>query len=53
MKANRVGRWTMALLMMALIATRASAQRKPVTGYAPVNGLRMYYEVHGTGEPVV
>ena len=19
------------------------------TGYAPVNGLRMYYEVHGTG----
>jgi pimeloyl-ACP methyl ester carboxylesterase len=25
----------------------------PVTGYAPVNGLRMYYEVHGKGEPVV
>ena len=23
------------------------------TGYAPVNGLEMYYEVHGTGEPVV
>ena len=22
-------------------------------GYAPVNGLEMYYEVHGTGEPVV
>ena len=20
-------------------------------GYAPVNGLRMYYEVHGTGRP--
>ena len=22
-------------------------------GYAPVNGLRMYYEVHGTGRPLV
>ncbi|BDP44415.1 oxidoreductase (plasmid) [Deinococcus aetherius] len=22
-------------------------------GYAPVNGLRMYYEVHGTGAPLV
>ena len=25
----------------------------PRTGYAPVNGLRMYYEVHGRGEPLV
>ena len=23
------------------------------TGYAPVNGLNMYYEVHGSGDPVV
>jgi len=23
------------------------------TGYAPVNGLEMYYEVHGTGAPLV
>ncbi|MBW3632871.1 MAG: alpha/beta hydrolase [Chloroflexi bacterium] len=23
------------------------------SGYAPVNGLRMYYEIHGTGEPLV
>ncbi|MCW9705525.1 alpha/beta fold hydrolase [Fodinibius salsisoli] len=22
---------------------------KPVTGYAPINGLKMYYEIHGTG----
>jgi pimeloyl-ACP methyl ester carboxylesterase len=27
--------------------------QKPVTGYAPVNGLKMYYEIHGKGEPVV
>jgi pimeloyl-ACP methyl ester carboxylesterase len=23
------------------------------TGYAPVNGLQMYYEIHGEGEPLV
>jgi pimeloyl-ACP methyl ester carboxylesterase len=30
-----------------------SAQQKSTTGYAPVNGLTMYYEVHGSGDPVV
>ena len=25
----------------------------PQTGYAPVNGLEMYYEVHGAGRPLV
>lgn len=25
----------------------------PKTGYAPVNGLQMYYEVHGEGQPLV
>src|SRR5881397_2969259 len=24
-----------------------------MTGYAPVNGLKMYYEIHGKGDPVV
>ena len=24
-----------------------------MNGYAEVNGLRMYYEVHGTGRPLV
>jgi len=33
--------------------TAVSAQQKPRTGYAPVNGVKMYYEVHGGGEPVV
>lgn len=23
------------------------------TGYAPVNGLKLYYEFHGTGEPLI
>ena len=25
----------------------------PQTGYAPVNGLQMYYEIHGSGEPLM
>ena len=29
-----------------------SAQQA-TTGYAPVHGLKMYYEIHGTGDPVV
>lgn len=24
-----------------------------ITGYAPVNGIKMYYEIHGQGEPLV
>jgi len=42
-----------AFLLMAIAITEVSAQQSPVTGYAPVNGLKMYYEVHGSGEPVV
>jgi len=26
---------------------------EPRGGYAEVNGLNMYYEIHGTGEPLV
>jgi len=44
---------TTAFLLMMLIPTVVSAQQQPTTGYAPVNGLKMYYEVHGSGEPVV
>src|SRR5262249_52900248 len=29
------------------------AKTKKVSGYAPVNGLKMYYEVEGSGEPLV
>lgn len=39
--------------MIILLAGVVAGQQKPVTGYAPVNGLKMYYEVHGSGEPVV
>jgi pimeloyl-ACP methyl ester carboxylesterase len=42
-----------AFLLMTLLPAAVSAQQKPTTGYAPVNGVKMYYEVHGSGEPVV
>jgi len=42
-----------AFLLAAIAITDLSAQPRPTTGYARVNGLRMYYEVHGRGEPVV
>jgi pimeloyl-ACP methyl ester carboxylesterase len=44
---------TTAFLLTMLVPAVVAAQEKPTTGYAPVNGLRMYYEVHGSGEPVV
>src|SRR6516162_4884139 len=44
---------TTAILLTMLLPAAAVAQKKPTTGYAPVNGLKMYYEVHGSGDPVV
>lgn len=44
---------TIVLLLMTLLPAVVWAQQEPTTGYARVNGLKMYYEVHGSGEPVV
>jgi pimeloyl-ACP methyl ester carboxylesterase len=47
---------TATLIIAALLPIAVSAQpQQPTTGYAPVNGLKMYYEVHGSssGEPLV
>lgn len=36
------------------VAKKAGVQVTPVQhGYAPVNGLQMYYEIYGKGEPLV
>src|SRR5690606_26134634 len=39
------------VLLIALGSANAGAQE--TTGYAPVNGLKMYYEVYGEGRPLV
>jgi pimeloyl-ACP methyl ester carboxylesterase len=44
---------TTALILTLLLPTILPAQQKPTTGYAPVNGLKMYYEIHGSGDPIV
>ena len=41
------------LVVTTILSGVVSGQQKPTTGYAPVNGLKMYYEIHGSGEPVV
>lgn len=40
-------------LIVLLSSAVVFGQQKPVTGYAPVNGMKMYYEVRGSGEPVL
>src|SRR5215207_10403289 len=44
---------TTAFILTMLLSAGLSAQQEPTTGYAPVNGLKMYYEIHGSGDPVV
>jgi len=43
------------ILSLGIISvTSMSIAETPVkTGYAPVNGLKLYYEIHGSGEPLV
>lgn len=42
------------LFVVSLMATAQTREGKTVqSGYAPVNGLKMYYEIHGEGEPLV
>jgi len=43
----------LAIVLATVLPGGVFGQQKPVTGYAPVNGLKMYYEIHGQGEPVV
>ena len=41
------------MLLIVLLSGVVSGQQKPFAGYAPVNGLKMYYEIHGQGDPLV
>ncbi len=37
----------------ALAFAQTGTTTAPKTGYAPVNGLNLYYEIHGSGEPLI
>lgn len=42
------------LTCLSILSITAHAQSKPTSsGYAPVNGLKMYYEIYGEGKPIV
>ncbi|WP_223233304.1 alpha/beta fold hydrolase [Chitinophaga sp. CF418] len=51
----------LALLILTTFVMKAGAQQAKATspetlkssGYAPVNGLKLYYEIHGEGQPLV
>lgn len=43
----------LATVLTVFLSVVVAGQQKTTTGYALVNGLKMYYEVHGSGEPVV
>jgi pimeloyl-ACP methyl ester carboxylesterase len=40
-------------LATAVFALAQAGNTPAKTGYAPVNGLSVYYEIHGSGEPLV
>jgi pimeloyl-ACP methyl ester carboxylesterase len=50
MENFRSTRATILLAVIAGLTTPAATQTK---GYANVNGIKLYYEIHGTGQPLV
>ena len=42
-----------ALSLGAILPATAQGETEVTTGYVDVNDLHMYYEIHGTGEPLV
>lgn len=41
------------ILTAAVLANAQTRTTAAKTGYAPVNGLNLYYEMHGAGEPLI
>jgi len=39
--------------MAAAIPAAARTSAAPEIDYAPVNGLKLYYEIHGAGRPLI
>ncbi|MEZ5346598.1 MAG: alpha/beta hydrolase [Pyrinomonadaceae bacterium] len=50
---SRAAIYVAVFIMMLSAAGIATGQQKAKTGYAPVNGISVYYEVHGEGKPLV
>jgi pimeloyl-ACP methyl ester carboxylesterase len=52
---SQVRKLTAVVAFLVLFLTQSfGQQQKPAkSGYAPINGLKMYYEVHGEGSPMI
>src|SRR5687768_14345027 len=53
MKKSVFTNLTLVGLFLISIPCFSQVQTLKSSGYAPVNGLKMYYEVHGEGKPMV
>lgn len=42
-----------AIIMFAAVQSKAQQLKPGESGYAPVNGLKIYYEVYGEGKPLI
>jgi pimeloyl-ACP methyl ester carboxylesterase len=43
-----------ALVLCMVFTAYTKAQMQPVkSGYSPVNGLKLYYEIYGSGQPLI
>lgn len=50
---NLIKLLSIAIIMSAAPPSNAQVIKPDTSGYAPVNGINVYYEVYGQGEPVV
>jgi pimeloyl-ACP methyl ester carboxylesterase len=42
-----------ALLFLTVVQSRGQQSKPTDSGYAPVNGIKVYYEIYGEGKPIV
>jgi pimeloyl-ACP methyl ester carboxylesterase len=54
-KKYNISKTVLTIVIIFFIAFQSAGQQiKPViSGYAPVNGLKIYYEIYGEGKPIV
>jgi pimeloyl-ACP methyl ester carboxylesterase len=50
---NHIKLFLIAIIMSAPSSSNAQQIKPTASGYAPVNGIKVYYEVYGEGKPIV
>src|SRR6187397_591943 len=54
LKTHNSLRAILLIAIMFIVSSSSGQQSKPSnSGYAPVNGIKVYYEVYGEGRPIV